>query len=239
MRRQIRVIAVSDESALSHDDIRMLISLRGRASALRTLLRASDTLPSRDLVKFGYLTVLGREPDQEGLDIYSLFLRVGMNFIEFLNILSSSDEFRGSPIGDDIQLMADEEYLAIVYKRYLNREVDPSGREHYIGQLGRGVSKSKVAQAISKSKEARLISKQRRLIYRIIRMARWKSVLELPRNHEFILRIETEILDQLPLKRADSKSMSSYSIFNNIHNLQKLPTRARNIILNTALGLES
>lgn len=94
-----------------------------------------------------YTVVLGRDAEPEGLQYWTDLLNskktdgatTAKNFFD-------SAEFKSKSISD-------EDYLAILYKTFFNREMDEGGREYWLGELGSGTSRNTVLSGFINSNE--------------------------------------------------------------------------------------
>ena len=123
-----------------------------------------------DFVKKVFSWLLGREPDQVGLDQFTRQLRNGMPKEEIYNAIIGSKE-RGATLrnrGVDDQRNAsidfneliqfdDAEFIENAYKRILLRDADPKGAAAWLNLCRRGEkNKSDVVFELSTSEEGRL-----------------------------------------------------------------------------------
>ena len=94
-----------------------------------------------------YTVVLGREAESEGLKYWSDLLNskktdgatTAKNFFDSAEFASKS--------------LSNEEYLAILYKTFFNREMDEGGRDYWLGELSSGVSRNTVLGGFINSNE--------------------------------------------------------------------------------------
>ncbi|MBO7424641.1 MAG: DUF4214 domain-containing protein [Clostridiales bacterium] len=94
-----------------------------------------------------YTVVLGREAESEGLKYWSDLLNskktdgatTAKNFFDSAEFSSKS--------------LSNEEYLAILYKTFFNREMDEGGRDYWLGELSSGTSSNTVLGGFINSNE--------------------------------------------------------------------------------------
>ena len=103
------------------------------ANTLDELLSYHD----RHFVCCAYRTLLGREPDPDGLNYYLNRLRAGYSKIRILQQLRHSSE----------------SFLCGAYQTLLGRPPDPEGRYYYLGQLSQGDSKRSILRQLRRSPE--------------------------------------------------------------------------------------
>lgn len=101
-----------------------------------------------------YKLVLGREPDQKGLN-------------EWTNYLTSGQK-TGAEVADGFiyskeltaRKLSDSTYVEMLYKTFLNRSSDSSGKKYWVTRLQKGMSRAYVYRGFANSTEFRNICKQ-------------------------------------------------------------------------------
>lgn len=232
------------EPTLSEDDVAILLARLGRNETLRILIRMARFIDSASLVRFAYLTILGREADRDGLAFYSLLLRTRMQPLDFFDCLVGSAEFRGTAEPAEVEQGDDGGFLEFAYQRVLGRPIDESGKGNYSAQLARGISRFKILEELRNSPESRRRQMGRQALVDIIRRARrrqfWRNLLHRPIEVSLACpsagadaarqSAPAALRSQRPMENAAELAIS------NMGHLQQLPPRAREIILRTAFG---
>ena len=101
-----------------------------------------------------YTTVLGRIPDQEGIDTWTALLMGRMT--DGLSIgygFTFSDECLNRKLSND-------DYVEILYKAFLDRSSDTDGKNEWVSQLAAGVDREKVFYSFVMSDEFEGICRQ-------------------------------------------------------------------------------
>ncbi len=101
----------------------------------------------REFVRHCYLSVLGREADEKGLNHYTELILKGKNTPkQVAHNFIFSDEFRNRMPGN-------EELIRILYRLYLYRDADEAGLADWIEQLSGGMTLESVVNGFSNSDE--------------------------------------------------------------------------------------
>ena len=82
-----------------------------------------------------YKNILGRNPDDDGLNYWTLKLQNGFTGCELIEGFFYSNEFKN-------KTLTDEQYVDIMYRTLLGREADGPGKEYWLGRIkneGRGI----------------------------------------------------------------------------------------------------
>lgn len=116
--------------------------------------QSTSYTPVQQFVIRLYKNILGRDADPSGLDSWTNVLtskkesgaKVAWGFID-------SDEFKA-------QKLSNSEYLDVLYRTFLNREADASGKAAWQHQLENGVTRNHVFKGFVESDEFRKICKQ-------------------------------------------------------------------------------
>lgn len=86
-------------------------------------------------VSYAFCLVLGRLPDATGLQFWTAHLKRPIPVSEMLEGMAASDEFRTL---NRLDTLNNEDFLAMVYKRFLLREPDGGGAATYVAELASG-----------------------------------------------------------------------------------------------------
>lgn len=102
----------------------------------------------RNFVINGYIDVLLREPEDDGLNHYINAINSGLSREDFINALKNSEESR------DINA-----FVTRAYRRILLREPDDAGLNHYINAINAGLPKTDFINTLKDSEEFRTSKK--------------------------------------------------------------------------------
>ena len=103
--------------------------------------------PVEEFIIRGYLMMLGREADEEGLEFYSERLKSReLSGAQLVSSFMNSPEFTGKKASN-------EEAVTILYRVMMNREPDPDGLAYHKANLDRGLSYNCVINNFSGSPE--------------------------------------------------------------------------------------
>ncbi len=120
-------------------------------------VRASEYMNEekiREFVRHCYLSVLGREADEEGLKIYTEDILKGAKTPkQIARGFIFSDEFRNRMPGN-------EELIRILYQLYLYRDADEAGLMEWVGQLEGSAALESVVDGFANSKEFRKVTNE-------------------------------------------------------------------------------
>lgn len=111
------------------------------------LVAAANAFEAR--VASFYETLLGRAADFEGLAYWFGALDDGIDAGEIASSFAASTEFA---LGHAV--LADRDYLGMLYTQVLGREADTSGLDYWAGELISGISRSEIAASFAMSNEA-------------------------------------------------------------------------------------
>ncbi len=101
-----------------------------------------------------YDTILGRSPDQIGLDFYVDRMEDrGMSLVAVANDLSGSAEFQAATGG-----LSDRQFIDYVYQHALGRSADATGATYYTQALSNGMSRGAFVVDLSESAEHRTLT---------------------------------------------------------------------------------
>jgi hypothetical protein len=89
--------------------------------------------PYRTYVTHGYRGLLGREPDEDGMQGYVDFLKGGGDILEFCRKLVASDEFKNKSAN-----LPPQDLASGLYKGILGRGADMGGLKHTIAEIHHG-----------------------------------------------------------------------------------------------------
>ncbi len=96
-----------------------------------------------------YQTMLGRQPDDEGLEFWAAQL-----FDESLDVVSMAEGFESSTEFQTVYGPLDDTgFVTLLYNNVLNRDPDAGGLAFWLGQLTGGTSRAEVATGFSESNE--------------------------------------------------------------------------------------
>ena len=102
---------------------------------------------SRNEAVIAYDELLGRRPDPQGLDFWTVFLRTGsVNTLRFQHLASA--EYYENTGGTN------ERYVEQLYRDILGRNIDAQGRAFYVGLLDTGTPTWWVSRSIYESPES-------------------------------------------------------------------------------------
>lgn len=101
-----------------------------------------------------YDTVLQRQPDSVGLDLYlDLVQDRGATIVDVANDLINSPEFKAATGS-----LNSEQFVEYVYQNALGRASDPEGLAFYVKQLDAGLSRAELLLSFSESGEHRALT---------------------------------------------------------------------------------
>jgi hypothetical protein len=86
-------------------------------------------------VSYAFCLVLGRLPDATGLQFWTAHLKRPIPVTAMLEGMVASDEFRTL---NRLDTLSNEDFIAMVYKRFLLREADGGGAAAYVAELASG-----------------------------------------------------------------------------------------------------
>ncbi len=102
---------------------------------------------SRNEAVIAYDELLGRSPDPQGLTFWTDFLRTGsVNTLRFQHL--ASDEYYGNTGNSN------SSYIDQLYRDLLGREIDPEGKDFYVGLLDGAIPRWWVSRSIYESDES-------------------------------------------------------------------------------------
>ncbi len=105
-----------------------------------------------EFVQHCYLSVLGREADEEGLNIYTEDILQGAKTPkQVARGFIFSEEFRNRMPGN-------EEMIRILYQLYLYRDADEAGLAEWVGPLNGGATLESVIDGFANSNEFRKVT---------------------------------------------------------------------------------
>lgn len=99
-----------------------------------------NTRAEQIYVTRGYLGILGRKPDPDGMQGYVKFLEGGGSLLDFCRKLVASKEYI-----DNRKPLGPEKLAADIYKDVLKRDADPDGLAHTIEKVHQGRIAERVA----------------------------------------------------------------------------------------------
>lgn len=118
---------------------------RSRLVVARSFLNSEEG--ARNEAVIAYQELLGREPDPQGLEFWTAFLRTGsVNTLRFQH-LASAEYFENTG-------GTNRSYVEQLYRDILDREIDPQGLAFYIGRLDGGTPTWWVSRSIYESPES-------------------------------------------------------------------------------------
>lgn len=115
------------------------------------LLRKIYTTEITDFINWAYLILLGRRPEEDGLEFYKGRLLSGVDRLEIISQIKNSKESK-----ELIRLgtgLSNEQYIQAVYRMYLLRDADQKGFESYLHRLSSGMSRKQLICEIENSEE--------------------------------------------------------------------------------------
>lgn len=98
------------------------------------------------LIKTIYSKLLYRKADIGGLNYWILQLKKGKSVVEIVESFLESKEFNENKIGN-------KEFINILYKIFLGREVDPAGLKYWYNKMKKGISKKSIFYEFAFSNE--------------------------------------------------------------------------------------
>ena len=132
---------MKDESAITDEDV---VDAKQETKDVTTKYKDVNVfIPDREneiIVRHGYLALLGRDTDAEGLKSYVEYLGNGGTVLGFCHKLVSSAEYRVNNAGFTPLELATRFYRAI-----LDRKPDEFGLEHTTAEIRKGKAALRVA----------------------------------------------------------------------------------------------
>lgn len=111
--------------------------------------------PPSEFVAAAYRWLLGREPDDEGVAVYSAQLRRGtLRQNVLVDIARSAEAVARLGGGSRAAGESDQDFLRAAYLELLGRAADPAGLAHYTEQLANGAARDAILRGIAASDEA-------------------------------------------------------------------------------------
>ena len=108
------------------------------------------TVPSKNAVKFAtrlYTCCLGRDPEEEGLNYWSLALtNLDATGYQAASLFFTLPEFAGLKTSN-------EEYLTRLYTTFMGREPEAEGFAYWLGHLSTDMNRLQVLQGFAQSQE--------------------------------------------------------------------------------------
>jgi hypothetical protein len=112
-----------------------------------------------------YSSLLGRIPDQDGMNYYHEKLLEGNSKADIISWVCRSNEYQERKasfgfVADEklsFSQLSDEKYIEKLYRTILLRSVDPSGFNHYLSYLKAGGGREKIILDIYNSDESKKI----------------------------------------------------------------------------------
>jgi hypothetical protein len=136
-------------------------------SDIAHLLQSFESLQDQAFLGKVYIALLGRPVDATGFRDYMARLRQGTSRLQICEELATSEEgqrfeaqrrgaMEANPIAasapvrsvDELLRFDGDQFVRQAYLALLGRSVDPSGLQHYTGQLSKGVSKTQIVADI-------------------------------------------------------------------------------------------
>jgi hypothetical protein len=129
---------------------------------LRNTIEDITILEGEEFIICTYSSLLGRYPDPTGLTHNLNLLRVGTSKSDIISDLCQSREYKEKrknfgithQTSKEIEGFGNLEFVQELYRLILLREPDPSGLEHYVGQLNSGADRNVITAAIYASDES-------------------------------------------------------------------------------------
>lgn len=112
--------------------------------------RAKATIASENAKAFStrlYTECLGREPEKEGLDFWSL----GLTNQELTGTQAAKNFFYSAEFIN--ANYSDDEYINRLYKTFMGRDPETEGKTYWLDQLSKGMTRDEVFDSFSTSKE--------------------------------------------------------------------------------------
>jgi hypothetical protein len=116
--------------------------------AYNTIKSLSPTVENR--VKYTYCLALGREAEAGGLAYWKGVLQGSNDPLGLVVTFSQTDEFK---INNKVTSLSNEDYVKLLYRKFLLREAEPGGLAYWAGLLNGGQSRESVASQIIHSAE--------------------------------------------------------------------------------------
>lgn len=95
-----------------------------------------------------YATMLGRDPDEQGLNAWTDAFHNGMGYADIAKGFAGSDEFRAMPTSN-------AQFVDALYQNGLGRHAEADGLQGWTDMLNHGASRGDIAAGIAGSDEAR------------------------------------------------------------------------------------
>lgn len=105
-----------------------------------------DNPTSEAFIRQIYSTILGREPDAEGLQYWLGVQKKGMSAADIVSYFFNSKEMKNKNLSN-------EEFLLYAYKAIMGREPDEEGKNYWLGFLNQGATRNWVVSCFVTSGE--------------------------------------------------------------------------------------
>ncbi len=134
----------------------------GYSQEVSKVISSSSSASDSSILVLQYLThiyqeVLGRDPDQSGLEWWANHILTGrMSAKEVAEGFISSDEFRGRNV-------TNSEFVNILYRAFLEREPDSSGYNFWLAQLENGKGRQNLLNDFLASHEFAIVCHKYRI----------------------------------------------------------------------------
>lgn len=112
------------------------------------------SLPDEEFLRAAYVLILGREPDEAGLDNYRKKLVRGASKSAIAAAIAQSDEAKARADHQDLAHLSDDDFVDAIYNRLLGRSPDPDGKNHYRERLRRNGDRERIVRSLEESDEA-------------------------------------------------------------------------------------
>lgn len=145
---------LSNESKLNQMGIADATAVADYFQLKKSIVSEEQKKLIRDFVVRMYRYGLGREPEAEGLDFWSE---------RFINGEATSAEIvSGMILGDEFanRNLSDQQFVNVLYKVFMDRDADSSGRQYWLNAMSSGVTRRGVCLGLFNSGEFTNICKQ-------------------------------------------------------------------------------
>lgn len=111
-------------------------------------------LPNEDFLRSVFVFILGREPDESGLNNYRRQLGRGVSKKAIVAEIAESKEARARYSHLDLAQLSDNDFVDAIYSRVLGRSPDPEGKRHHLDRLRKNADRRRIIVSLGNSEEA-------------------------------------------------------------------------------------
>lgn len=131
-------------------------NLRAFSRSKETIMTLQEllALPDEDFLRSVYVLILGREPDESGLNNYRRQLERGVSKKAIVAEVAESKEGRARYSHLDLAQLSDNDFVDAIYSRVLGRSPDPEGKRHHLDRLRKNADRQRIIVSLENSEEA-------------------------------------------------------------------------------------